>query len=305
MLYYTQMAKNKKYLWQRRLKRLKKRRHLLVVPHRNNHYRPHLVRRYGLMAVLVLAIGVQLSYNYMQTGLVLGRITTITPSTLLASTNDARAAEGLSSLRIDARLNEAASRKAKDMLTRGYWSHDAPDGTEPWVWVDQAGYTYDRAGENLAKNFATAGATVEAWLNSPTHRENMLNGRYQDVGFAAVDGELDGKSTTVVVAFYGEPNRGVAGVSTGQSVLAASTNKRLSPAARIGVALQSLTPAAITSLALLFIAATVAVTAHFYRNKLPKNRRESWYKNHGVVKASGLLSMVAFIVLLYGGSGQL
>ena len=84
----------------------------------------------------------------------------------------------------------------------------------------------------------------------------------------------------------------------------AAIDVTLTPAARIGIALQSLTPAAITSLALIFIATTVAVTAHFYRSKLPKQRRESWYKHHGAAKATGLLTMAAFIVLLYGG-GQL
>lgn len=257
------------------------------------------------MAVLAVAIGVQFGYNYTQTGSVLGRITTVTPTALLASTNDARAEQGLSPLRIDARLSEAALNKASDMFTRGYWSHDAPDGTEPWVWIDQAGYTYDRAGENLAKNFSTAGATVTAWMNSPAHRDNMLSAHYRDVGFAAMNGEMNGEPTTIVVAFYGEAaTQGVAGVSVQRSVQESSVDKNLTLAARIGIALQSLTPAAITSIALLFVAATVAITAHFYRMKLPKNRRESWYKHHGVLKASGFLSVAAFIVMLYGG-GQI
>lgn len=257
------------------------------------------------MAVLAVAIGVQFGYNYTQTGSVLGRITTVTPTALLASTNDARAEQGLSPLRIDARLSEAALNKASDMFARGYWSHDAPDGTEPWVWIDQAGYTYDRAGENLAKNFSTAGATVTAWMNSPAHRDNMLSAHYRDVGFAAMNGEMNGEPTTIVVAFYGEAaTQGVAGVSVQRSVQESSVDKNLTLAARIGIALQSLTPAAITSIALLFVAATVAITAHFYRMKLPKNRRESWYKHHGVLKASGFLSVAAFIVMLYGG-GQI
>ncbi len=300
------MAKKQTHYRKRQAKRIRKGMRSWFVPERDNHYRPHLVRRYGIIVVIGIAIGLQFGYNYMQTGLVLGRVTTVTPAALLVSTNDARAAEKLPPLRIDARLSEAAANKARDMVARGYWSHDAPDGTEPWVWIDEAGYSYSKAGENLAKNFSTAQAAVTAWLNSPSHRNNMLSADYSDVGFAAVEGELDGKPTIVIVAFYGESasRAQVAGASMGRDVREADTSTALTPATRIGIALQSLTPAALTSLALLFVAATVALTAHVYRSKLPKNRRQSWYKNHGVVKASGLLSVAAFIVLLYGG-GQL
>ncbi|OYX53903.1 hypothetical protein B7Y92_01190 [Candidatus Saccharibacteria bacterium 32-50-13] len=305
MVYCMQMAKKQTQFWRRRLKRIRRRIHLWFVPHQNNHYRPHLVRRYGLLMVLAITIGLQFGYNYTHTGSVLGRVTNVTPAGLLASTNDQRAAHNLTPLRMNSQLTEAAASKARDMLQQGYWDHNAPDGAEPWVWVERAGYNYSKAGENLAKNFSTASATVGAWMNSSTHRDNVLGAAYQDVGFAIASGEMDGKPTTIIVAFYGvrqEPL--IAGVSSQRSAQEATVDVALTPAARIGVALQSLTPAALTSLALIFIASTVAATAHFYRSKLPRQRRESWYKHHGAVKATGLLTMAAFIVLLYGG-GQL
>lgn len=276
-----------------------------MVPHQNNHYRPHLVRRYGLLMVIAVAIGLQFGYNYTHTGSVLGRMTNVTPAGLLASTNDQRAGYNLGPLRIDSQLTEAAGAKARDMVQQGYWDHNAPDGTEPWAWVERAGYHYSKAGENLAKNFLSANAAVSAWMDSSSHRENVLSPVYQDVGFATASGEIDGKPTTIIVAFYGARQKPlIASVSSGRSAKEAAVDVTLTPAARIGVALQSLTPAALTSLALIFIATTVAITAHFYRSKLPKQRRESWYKHHGVAKATGLLSVAAFIVLLYGG-GQL
>lgn len=305
MVYCMQMAKKQTQFWRRRLKRIRRRIHLWFVPHQNNHYRPHLVRRYGLLMVLAITIGLQFGYNYTHTGSVLGRVTNVTPAGLLASTNDERAEHNLTPLRMNTQLTEAATAKAHDMLQRGYWDHNAPDGTEPWVWVDQAGYTYSKAGENLARNFSSSNAAVGAWMNSDSHRDNVLNTAYQDVGFAVASGEIEGKPTTVIVAFYGARQQGiVAGASSVRSAKEAAVDVVLTPAARIGIALQSLTPAAVTSIALLFIATTVAVTAHFYRSKLPRQRRESWYKHHGAVKATGLLTMAAFIVLLYGG-GQL
>ncbi len=278
---------------------------LLLVPHKQNNYRPYLVRRYGLMVIVAMAIGMQLFYNFTQTGSVLGRVTTITPAALLADTNSIRADDRLNTLSINTSLSQAAASKAQDMIDRGYWSHTSPDGTQPWYWIEQAGYNYQEAGENLAKNFSTAQGTVDAWMNSPTHRENMLKPSYTEVGFGIANGEIDGKPTTIVVAFYAEPvTTSVAGLMIHKTTSASEQGASLSIAAHIGIALQSLTPAAITSVALLFIAATVAITAHFYRSKLPKKLRESWYKHHGVAKASGLFVVTAFIVLIYGG-GQI
>lgn len=297
--------KKQKQLWKRRIKRFGKRFYQLVVPNANNHYRPHLVRRYGLLIVLGLVIGIQSGYNYTHTGSVLGRVTTITSAGLLVSTNDQRADNQLGPLQLNSQLSQAAAAKAHDMITKGYWDHIAPDGTEPWEWIDNSGYVYQEAGENLAKNFSTAGAAVAAWMDSPSHRSNILSNTYQDVGFAVVNGKINNAPTTIIVAFYASPvKEGVAGITTQRAVRGALSDVALTPAARVGVAIQSLTPAAITSLALLFVALTVSITAHFYRSRLPRQRRESWYKHHGVVKASGLLTIAAFIVLLYGG-GQI
>lgn len=299
------MRKKQTQFWHRRLKRMGRKVHLFLVPHKQNHYRPHLIRRYGLLALVALVVGLQFGYNYTQTGSVMGKVTVITPAGLLASTNDQRLAHHLTTLRLDPQLNEAAAAKARDMLQKGYWAHSAPDGTEPWVWVEQAGYSYSKAGENLAKNFASADAVVSAWMDSSSHRDNVLGAAYQDVGFATATGQLNGEPTTVTVAFYAVRQQSlVAGFTTPVAASKAAVDAPLTPAARIGIGLQSLTPAAMTSLALLFVAVTVAITAQFYRKQLPRKRQASWYKHHGTVKATGLLSIAAFIILLYGG-GQL
>lgn len=299
------MRKKQTQFWHRRLKRMGRKVHLFLVPHKQNHYRPHLIRRYGLLALVALVVGLQFGYNYTQTGSVMGKVTVITPAGLLASTNDQRLAHHLTALRLDPQLNEAAAAKARDMLQKGYWAHSAPDGTEPWVWVEQAGYSYSKAGENLAKNFASADAVVSAWMDSSSHRDNVLGAAYQDVGFATATGQLNGEPTTVTVAFYAVRQQSlVAGFTTPVAASKAAVDAPLTPAARIGIGLQSLTPAAMTSLALLFVAVTVAITAQFYRKQLPRKRQASWYKHHGTVKATGLLSIAAFIILLYGG-GQL
>lgn len=279
------------------------------MPKEGNQYRPHLIRRYGLMLVIAIAIALQFGYNFTQTGSVLGRVINITSTGLLASTNEKRAEAGVTILRVDEKLSHAAEKKAQDIISNQYWDHISPDGVEPWDWLDETGYAYEVAGENLAKNFTTAGGVVSGWMNSESHRENMLNPRYTEVGFATVSGNLDGRPATITVALYAKPATVTSAFSNNSHIASAasgvsSDNSKLSLVARIGIAIQSLTPAAITSLALLFIAATISTTSHAYRQKLPKHLRKTWYKDHGIIKTSGLLTIAAFIILLYGG-GQL
>ena len=281
---------------------------LAFVPKKENQYRPHLIRRYGLLLIISVAIALQFGYNFTKTGSVLGRVVNITPAGLLAATNDRRADEGLPSLRESERLSKAAMLKANDIIQNQYWDHTSPSGVEPWQWIQKTNYTYSEAGENLARDFSTADGTVAGWMASEKHRENMLKPSYSDVGFAVTTGELNDKPTTIVVALYAKPAANNINLNTGPYTVSAapveSDNSPIEPltaAARIGIAIQSLTPAAVTSLALIFVAATVATTSHIYRKKLPKKLQKTWYKDHGVIKAAGLFAIAAFIILLYGG----
>jgi cell division septation protein DedD len=123
---------------------------------------------------------------------------------LVSATNAARAANGLGGFTLDSQLNNAAQMKAEDMAAKNYWAHVSPDGTQPWYFFEQAGYTYVRAGENLAYGFSTSQATVDGWMNSTSHRANIL-GNYNDVGFGIVnvpDYQSSGQQT-IVVAHYG------------------------------------------------------------------------------------------------------
>jgi hypothetical protein len=126
---------------------------------------------------------------------------------LLSATNQQRAVNGVPDLAINSQLNSAAQAKANDMVARNYWSHNTPDGNPPWVFFDQAGYAYKNAGENLAYGFSTSDDTITGWMNSPSHRDNLLNTSYKDVGFGFADSS-DFQSTgpeTIVVAEYGSP----------------------------------------------------------------------------------------------------
>lgn len=274
---------------------------LAAVPHKANQYRPHAVRRYGIAVIVLFVFLVQGIYNSATSGEVLGVESNITSSGLLEATNAARKTNGEQPLALNATLSSAARLKVEDMFANQYWSHVSPSGVTPWDWFGKVGYSYSEAGENLAKNFSTSDAVITAWLQSPSHRANMLKGVFTDVGFATMTSTLDGRTTSIVVALYGTPaEQAVQGVTE-----ESKTGQSLSLVARLGLGLRSLTPAAIGSIVILLVGANIALAAHFYRKKLPSALRRSWYKHHGLYKAAGFISLALILLVAYGSGGQL
>lgn len=161
---------------------------------------------------------------------VLAYATEMSSGGLLYATNNQRATSGKSSLKLNSSLNSAAQAKANDMVARNYWSHNTPDGQEPWIFIDNTGYSYTKAGENLAYGFGTSNETITGWMNSPTHRDNMLDGGFSEVGFGYANGANfngDGEET-VVVAMYAQP--AVAVAPAPQRVAPATTKQAPAPA---------------------------------------------------------------------------
>jgi uncharacterized protein YkwD len=124
---------------------------------------------------------------------------------LYVLTNGARAQSNLTALETSAELESAAERKAEHMLSHDYWAHFAPDGTSPWTFIDSAGYRYEAAGENLAVDFTAGEDIMRAWMESPTHRQNVVDSAFTEIGIAVVGGEFQGRSTYLVVALYAKP----------------------------------------------------------------------------------------------------
>lgn len=138
---------------------------------------------------------------------VLAFATEMSASNLLDITNQKRANNDAQSLEISPQLTEAAQAKAEDMAQRNYWSHVTPDNEQPWVFIEATDYQYIKAGENLAYGFLTSEQTINGWMNSPTHRDNMLDQSFQEVGFGFVNAvDYQGSSAeTIVVALYAQP----------------------------------------------------------------------------------------------------
>jgi hypothetical protein len=184
---------------------LNKLRHLFL-PHESNNHKAKSLQLPALFFLLLLIAGFQGGLTLLmriKPG-VLGFAANISPDRIIQLTNQRRAEQGLGFLQPNGLLSEAARQKAATMLTFGCWSHDC-NGRTPWSFISGVGYSYTYAGENLAKDFNDSDAVVSAWMASPTHRDNILNGRYKEIGIAVVDGLLNGQETTLVVQMFGTP----------------------------------------------------------------------------------------------------
>lgn len=132
--------------------------------------------------------------------------TPLTQSSLLTAGNAIRNQYGLHSLNPNYQLQAAAQAKCQDMLSKNYWSHTSPNGDEPWDFIDRAGYVYTGALENLAYGFNEPDAVMIGWMNSPGHRENLLDKRVTEVGYGICGGDYQGlMDQMIVVQMSGKP----------------------------------------------------------------------------------------------------
>ena len=130
----------------------------------------------------------------------------ITRQSVIDGMNRYRAEHNLPALHEDARLDAAAEDRIHDMEDLGYWAHESPDGRAPFVWFKPNGYDFHFAGENLATGFETCEVLVDAWMESPGHRANILSADYDDCGVALIDGSTTGRAAgKSIVVLFGRP----------------------------------------------------------------------------------------------------
>lgn len=179
----------------------------LFLPTRHNAYRPRLLRRPWLIGMLGLA----LACESVIVGDALIRqgpdifLAAVVRSDVVTYTGEARVKEGGQPLVESEALTAAAQAKAEDMASKGYFSHAGPDGEEPWVWIERAGYEYRYAGENLAVRFDDSKNIVDAWMNSPGHRANIVKPQYAHIGVGVAQGYYKGGPATFVVQYFAAP----------------------------------------------------------------------------------------------------
>ena len=179
------------------------------VPHEGNAYRPHILHPkrtiayavfFTAMKLLVAAVVVAVPSSIFASP----EASSALMSQLIAQTNVFRQAASVSVLNTDARLAKSAFAKAGDMAAYNYFAHKSPDGSGPERFISDAGYPYIVAGENLAMGYADAREIMDAWVASPTHRRNLVDVNFEDVGFGVLNGTLQDIPTLFIVQHLGK-----------------------------------------------------------------------------------------------------
>ncbi|MFA5021584.1 MAG: CAP domain-containing protein [Patescibacteria group bacterium] len=186
------------------------------VPHSGNNFKPWSLRPKSLASYVALALIIKL----VAIGILFlsyptpAELSAIVSDRIVALINQSRAEAGVESLKENNNLDKFAQDKGNDMITRDYFAHDTPDGKRPWQWIDKSEYDYTYAGENLAMDFVDAETVHDAFMKSPTHRRNILNSKYKDVGIAVLNGEINGHPTILLVEFFGTQRSDTASLAT-------------------------------------------------------------------------------------------
>lgn len=176
------------------------------IPHEGNDFKAHIFREGSLGLLLALIVGsflLGLLHQIVLTNT--NYLANIYSGVLVDLANEDRKDNALSELAINPTLEAAARMKAEDMAEKGYFAHYGPDGSAPWDWMKKAGYQFIYAGENLAIDFTDSEDVNQAWLNSPTHRANIMNSKFTEIGIATVKGFYNGRQTIYVVQMFGTP----------------------------------------------------------------------------------------------------
>lgn len=181
--------------------------HHSVIPHLHQDGQEHpahalsLPALFGYFQVFVITI-VGFYIIAQKAPQILGTIT-FSAEQIIALTNAKRAENGVGQVTNNQLLANAAAAKAANMLSENYWAHNSPSGKTPWSFIAAAGYKYIYAGENLARDFGDAQSVVNAWMNSPSHKSNLLDKNFKEIGVAVANGNLTGQEGILVVQMFG------------------------------------------------------------------------------------------------------
>jgi hypothetical protein len=176
-----------------------------VIPHHGNGHHPHALKHHVLFGYSIILVLLKVLVVVTPIALPSSSLysSAITAKNIIELTNQARENLQLNSLAANSVLAQAAQAKANDMLEHQYFAHTSPAGVTPWEWFKRVGYAYRNAGENLAVHFHEAEDVQAGWMASLSHRANILNGKYREIGVGVATGSFEGAASTFVVQLFG------------------------------------------------------------------------------------------------------
>lgn len=179
----------------------------LFLPTERNGMVPSALSSMAFVAYIIVAAALVFSSHYV-VGLQLASLAdapTFGAKEIISLVNAARHSDGFSGLTVNLKLTQAASAKLDDMFANQYFAHFSPENRSPWDFFRAADYRYLAAGENLAMNFLSAQDAHIAFMQSATHRANILNSAFIEVGVAVRQGEFQKRPTIFIAEYFGRP----------------------------------------------------------------------------------------------------
>ena len=173
----------------------------IFIPIKENNYTPYVLKR-GAVTIYALVL---LIFNIATADIAaLQASASVEAQSLVNLHNQERSEHNLGELKLNSKLTASAQKKAQAMMDKDCWDHYCPDGKSPWDFFDEVGYDYVYAGENLAEGFSDNDKVFTAWMNSKTHRDNILRPEFDEIGIAIVYGEFqDIENNAVIVVHFG------------------------------------------------------------------------------------------------------
>ena len=130
----------------------------------------------------------------------------LTRKGIIEETNRQRRNFNEANLSENEKLNQIAEIKLDDMFEKQYFAHISPSGEGVSNIAENTTYEYLLIGDNLALGtYRDDEDVVSAWMNSPGHRANILNGKYMEIGVAAREGEYRDKEVWMAVQVFAMP----------------------------------------------------------------------------------------------------
>lgn len=255
----------------------------------------------GILLIVVTAILVLVGHSSTESK-VLGLSSQINSDEIVNETNSTRRQNGMAPLMINPKLQRAAEEKVADMFRNNYWAHVSPTGKQPWEFILNQDYSYQTAGENLARDFQTSKGVINGWMQSEGHRKNLLETNYTETGVAVGQGQINGRPSEIVVALYARPLQGAFFQSSEFGGKFSSTNQPISfNALNALAAIKSLSSVYMFALLLCIFLVLFYLVQHIVLKKHKIQWDQAKHK-HPLIQASLLAILASYLVITNLGS---
>lgn len=184
------------------------------IPHHGNGFLPHSLHPRRLMFYTVAAIAVKmilfiLIFTYPIEVWLSPDIAQEQSKQIIKLTNEFRATKNIFPLKENSLLDQAAYAKVQDMLVNQYFDHISVTKKGLSDWLKISGYKYSVGGENLAMGFLSADDVMQSWLASPSHRANLADPEFKEIGTNVVAGAFMGADTTLAAQIFAAPEENI------------------------------------------------------------------------------------------------